>query len=767
VENLNDAEFGSNKNAEEAPILVAQRYLNIFRQVHIFNKAKRDQFDDELLALPPVITDFFKRMPGGRLLVEHIEEVKTERGISFVKANKEDFAEGSGIGGSSAAPAVQTGGAIAPIVGGSITVDASFAEALAQSMATAFKQTPMQATVSGGGTVNSTLDFGNAFDVIAEEIKTSRASLLDVLKETRSITDSVIASQVSISRILEGILSARTKDDIGTADLNNRIIASQASITKLLEGLYATNNQRNHEISDYLNIENKLQSFKNEVRLEIENSLNKMQEMFIEYAKNIQVTPANIYMQAPIPSEQNIHSLNKEPVVKHFDTTPQTATTFDDDDDFEEDDTEVNNSYTNTDISTPKKKKKKKKKNKNLLNNSINEQQSNSSNSGETILSVATIPAVDGVIRNQTFKHEDNFKNVDLSQPPLESNESQEDIAFELDSDLSNFSSFSNPLDEDSFDDGLDFVLPEESSSLDDDVSYSETAENIADSNSDDGLDFELPNIDHSIEEHSLTSIDELSSDNASDLDSFAFEEENTENETLTTIAEDPTFTSIDELSSDNASDLDSFAFEEENTEDETLATIAEEEPTFTSLDELSSDNVSDLDSFAFEEENAEDETLTTIAEEEPTFTSLDELSSEENPIINIEEKQELITTNKAPEHHITQSRYSAELDKIREALTSDNIDISSIDEPIALDDYGDDDNLVEDDLDEENSDEWEYEYVEDLSSEEELSAETDNNTQDNWEYEYVDENGNPVEPSSDDDWEWEYVEEDTDDNNQ
>ena len=769
MENLNDAEFGSNKSAEEAPILVAQRYLNIFRQVHIFNKAKRDQFDDELLALPPVITDFFKRMPGGRLLVEHIEDVKTERGISFVKANKEDFAEGSGIGGSSPTPVVQAGGAIAPIVGGSVTVDASFAEALAQSMASAFQQTPMQATVSGGGTVNSTLDFGNAFDIIAEEIKTSRASLLDVLKETRSITDSVIASQVSISRILEGILSARTKDDIGTADLNNRIIASQASITKLLEGLYTTNNQRNHEISDYLNIENKLQSFKNEVRMEIENSLNKMQEMFMEYAKNIQVAPANIYMQAPVSSEKNHSSFNEELVTKHFYTTSQEISTFDNDDDFEDEDIEANNSYTNTDISTSKKKKKKKKKNKNLLIGSTTEQQDNSLNSNGTMSSVATTPAVDGVIRNQAFKHEDNFQNIDLSQPPLESNEPQEEVVFELDSDLSDLSSFSNNLDDDSFDDGLDFVLPEESTTLDDeiDISASETTENIADSYSDDGLDFELPDIDNPTEEPTFTSLDEISSDNVSDLDSFVFDEESSETEVLEPKAEEPTFTSLDELSSDNVSDLDSFVFDEESSETEVLEPVVEES-TFTSLDESSSDSASDLDSFMFDEESTENEVLEPIVEES-TFTSLDELSSKEAPTINVKEIQESITENKTYDHRTTQSRYSAELDKIRKALTSDNVDISSIDEPIALDDYGDDDNLVEDDLslDDENSDEWEYEYVEDNSSEEELSTETDNNAQDNWEYEYVDENGNPIEPSSDDDWEWEYVEEDADDNNQ
>lgn len=286
MENLNDAEFGSDDSGEEAPILVAQRYLNIFRQVHIFNKAKRDEFDEELLSLPQNITDFFKRMPGGRLLVEHIEKVKTERGIAFVKANREDFDEGAGK--TDTPTPVATGGVV-QMAGGSITLDPSFAETLAQSLANAFKQLPATSpsSLQPGGNTTVTADFGNAFDVIADEIRTSRASLLDVLKETRSITDSVIASQVSISRILEGILSSRTRDDNDVADLNSRIIASQASITKLLEGLYTANNKKNTEISDYLNVENRLQSFRNEIKDEISLSLQQMQDMFKEYAQTV------------------------------------------------------------------------------------------------------------------------------------------------------------------------------------------------------------------------------------------------------------------------------------------------------------------------------------------------------------------------------------------------------------------------------------------------------------------------------------------------
>ena len=279
MENLNDAEFGSNKDQEEAPILVAQRYLNIFRQIHIFSKEKRDQFDDELLALPQNILDFYKRMPGGRLLFEHIEDVKTARGISFVKMNKDDFSYDTG-GSSGGNTASGSGGVSAPVVGGNLVMDASFAETLAQSMAAAFKGLPASAPLATGAASNVAVsaDFGNAFDIIAEEIRTSRASLLDVLKETRNITDTVIASQVSISRVLEGLLASKNRDETDIANLNNKIIASQASITKLLEGLYSASSAKNEEISNYLNVDNKLQDFRNDLTKTIMSSLGNLAE---------------------------------------------------------------------------------------------------------------------------------------------------------------------------------------------------------------------------------------------------------------------------------------------------------------------------------------------------------------------------------------------------------------------------------------------------------------------------------------------------------
>ena len=120
-----------------------------------------------------------------------------------------------------------------------------------------------------------------------------------------------------------------------------------------------------------------------------------------------------------------------------------------------------------------------------------------------------------------------------------------------------------------------------------------------------------------------------------------------------------------------------------------------------------------------------------------------------------------------------SQSRYSTQLDKIREALTSDNIDISSLDQPIELDDYSDDENVGKDDYDDilsnistpsdavnaPSSSDDQYD-----ASSQQGSSEND----ENWEWEYVDEDGNQIPENGEDDgdWEWEYVEDDSDDAN-
>lgn len=576
MENLNDVEFGSDKSGEEAPILVAQRYLNIFRQVHIFNKAKRDEFDDELLALPTNITDFFKRMPGGRLLVEHIEKVKTERGIAFVKANREDFDEGAG---KTDIPTVASGGVV-QAVSGNITIDASFADALAQALANAFKQLPQSPIPTSGGSSTITADFGNAFDIIAEEIRTSRASLLDVLKETRSITDSVIASQVSISRILEGILATRDRDDTDIADLNNRIIASQASITKLLEGLYTASNKKNAEISEYLNVENRLQRFREEISSDLDISLQKMQELFRLCAQSLQdrklvIETRSSSSETPISVNshiENAESFNLSSTTnntstntvksenmsrdfsagqKHLSVADTHETVIHSKDD---EDTFVSETDNWQDALEYKKKKKKKKKNRDAQFLNEHPQQAGAMAASVVSPSVSRaeppivsetaslsavspenynvhheqVPSFDGVIRNKAFKHEDNFDNVRLDIPPLDTdnlddknivNNSNSSMSSTLEKqsnltvsdNLQDFKSEQDSDDDPLPQDDLDFILTDvkdEQSVVDDVPDFSDIQNPNYSNVADDGLDFALPDMSFSDSDEATDELD-------------------------------------------------------------------------------------------------------------------------------------------------------------------------------------------------------------------------------------------------------------------
>ena len=37
------------RNGEEDPITVAQRYLNVYRQMHIFSQERKEEFDKSIL----------------------------------------------------------------------------------------------------------------------------------------------------------------------------------------------------------------------------------------------------------------------------------------------------------------------------------------------------------------------------------------------------------------------------------------------------------------------------------------------------------------------------------------------------------------------------------------------------------------------------------------------------------------------------------------------------------------------------------------------
>ena len=758
MENLSDEEFGT-KSTEEAPILIAQRYLNIFRQVHIFNKATRDKFDDELLALPDNVINFIKKMPGGRLLIEHLEEIKTNRGISFVKTNRDEFSN-------TASSSAGSGGAVVPMQGGggNVVMDASFAETLARSLAGAFQNA--SGGFSGGTPFAASADMGHAFELIAEEIRASHSSLLDVLKETRNITDSVIASQVSVSRILEGLLSSRSSESgNGNNELNSQIIASQASITKLLENLYQSNTQRTTQANAYFDIENRLSQFEREIKNEIKSMLENRIASPINSKpadNNFSKSTAQNFVESGFTDNNEFrHNKKKKNKNRTFSSAaPFAATPV---------------SATDTDAIS------------HVLNNIDNVDTESDLGS-----------SFGGVIRNSAYKYEDDFDNVNLNKPPLEnvssnlySKESEptsNDILADLDNledlNLSSKPVSSKPVSENNF---------TESSAIDEDLNLADLPQhgNVTTESSDLNLDSLVQNHEDILsgdsEDTSDLSLDNLAT--TDDLDINLSDEDTAQTISDTEISHDDIATDSS-LALDNLDNLDDFQTNtvednsSQNTEDEK---IAFDEPVLDTensdadaiaTDSLALDNLDNLDDF---QTNAvEDNSIQNIEDEETTFDepvldtensnaediNLDDFSATDNE--SSEDSDAVETTTTHP------SLFNATLDKIRDALTSDHIDLSSLDEPIALDDYSDDENVSEDDsapvrkdtssASAADDDEWEYEYVEDDDN-----SDTENaDDEENWEYEYVDENGNIVtakdKAQEGEDWEWEYVDDESSD---
>ena len=81
-EDLNeDVEYRGARKDEEDLLLEAQRYLNVFHQLHIFKQHKKDEFDELLLKLSKKVKQILFILPGGKVLLEHLYEIEKKRGI--------------------------------------------------------------------------------------------------------------------------------------------------------------------------------------------------------------------------------------------------------------------------------------------------------------------------------------------------------------------------------------------------------------------------------------------------------------------------------------------------------------------------------------------------------------------------------------------------------------------------------------------------------------------------------------------------------------
>jgi hypothetical protein len=443
--------------------------------------------------------------------------------------------------------------------------------------------------------------------------------------------------------------------------------------------------------------------------------------------------PSNIQEQEPIHAIQentNTQDLQSSSTMTKDTTERLPKVSFlPNDDTFDDDDT-TDSFITNTDDTSylssspsisddgqiPQRKKKKKKKKKNLQNsfdNVVSVQNQLSSNKNTLVSSDDFV--VDNDAINQDISKDDfndvsqDLSSFDIEVPSDSSDNFTSSTTFsDKDDDFVDLDHFST--------DDLDFSLPDEVANNTTDTpnnSYSESTVNDLN--------------------YSSTSIDESQTNSASkDQDEIDFS-------SLDSLMSDPE----DFPSSMGNSDSDNSVFSNNNDSNESEASL--------SLDDLTDSSVlPEIDNKDEQESITNSSTAPSEATNIPDFSSLDDLLGNGiSKLSSSEQSTDLESTPtemKQPKPSV--SRYQAELDKIRDALTSDNVDISSLDSPITLDDYSDDENIHEDDT---------------VTQSPAGSSSPNTKSDDDWEWEYVEDDGNSQDS---DDWEWEYVEDDSSDTN-
>ena len=182
---VEDTEY-SNAQDEEDPILVAQRYLNIFHQIHIFNAAKKEEFDKSLIEMDDKTKELLATIPGGRVLLEHVKEIEEKQGINSGETS-ELIAQNIEEEKKSLKNIKQTSNVAA--VGGELTLGSDFAESLATSLAAALKSNNVAS--SGGNMEDLAQLLNKSFNAYATSMQTLTRSLVSqnsntVMQQTQS-----------------------------------------------------------------------------------------------------------------------------------------------------------------------------------------------------------------------------------------------------------------------------------------------------------------------------------------------------------------------------------------------------------------------------------------------------------------------------------------------------------------------------------------------------------------------------------------------------
>ncbi len=209
--------IGKNKG-EEDPILVAQRFLNIFRQLHIFDQQRREEFNSMILALPPEIRGTFGVLPGGSVLQEYVDELEISKGMakssgtvpqpkSLVQPEAGETKD-SPLSRIKNTPQPQAAAVAPQVITGEakIVADASFAQVLSQSVSSALMAASASQSSNLEQVLNTLKDSSGGSGKIVPDEKFA-ASMAQAFSQALQFSDA--SKKADIQELIKAVRESR------------------------------------------------------------------------------------------------------------------------------------------------------------------------------------------------------------------------------------------------------------------------------------------------------------------------------------------------------------------------------------------------------------------------------------------------------------------------------------------------------------------------------------------------------------------------------
>ena len=304
---IDEARRKAMRNGEEDPVIVAQRFLNIYRQMHIFPAERKEAFNKMLLELPVEVKGIFSSLPGGSILQDYIDDLSEKAGIQKtpkrIETNLSDDAHQQAQILATALAKAQAQAPMpqmAPVSAGpaKLSLDKDFASEFGKIMSTLLEQ---QTNLQRESLEKISMDLNKVQMFVAKNMQESKS---EQQEQISSLCKAIIQSQTALQTTMSNVVmdqvatqSSQTKEEGGiTKQLLKIVVAGQKQISTQLSRVEEVSKNQKEENSNLAAMFDKYQtallqnlseSAKNPPIVNIERDDSKLIEVLTQNQENL------------------------------------------------------------------------------------------------------------------------------------------------------------------------------------------------------------------------------------------------------------------------------------------------------------------------------------------------------------------------------------------------------------------------------------------------------------------------------------------------